>query len=87
METSLLLNERGKIAADGAWFVRVEAHYRISVGRIPIDLGGRFQKKMRRDGQDRDRPYDKALCFSSNREIRLPCTNLRRISDTYGTKL
>jgi hypothetical protein len=50
VETSLLMNERGKIDADGAWFVRVEGHYKISVGRIPIDLGGRSQQKMRRDG-------------------------------------
>jgi len=45
VETSLLLNERGNIAADGAWFVRVEAHYRISVGRIPIDLGAVLKKR------------------------------------------
>jgi hypothetical protein len=35
VETSLLLKERGKIDADGGWFVSVEAHYKISVGRIP----------------------------------------------------
>jgi hypothetical protein len=50
VETSLLFNERGKIGADGAWFVRAEAHYKISLDRIPVDLGGRSQKKRRRDG-------------------------------------
>ena len=48
--------ERGKIGPDGGWFVSVEANYKISVGRIPIELGGRSQKKVRTDDQDGDWP-------------------------------
>ena len=57
VETSLLLKLKEKIDADGGWFVSVDAHQKMSVGRIPIELGGRSQKKLRRDDHGRHRPY------------------------------
>lgn len=56
VETSLLLKERGKIDAYGRWLISVEAHYKIWVGRIPIELGGRSQKEVRIDDQHGDWP-------------------------------
>jgi len=46
VERSLLywFREIGEIGPDGGWFVRVEANYKISVGRIPIELGAVLKK-------------------------------------------
>ena len=56
MVTALLVQGKREDRSRGGWFVSVESNYKISVGRIPIELGGRSQKKVRTDDQDGDWP-------------------------------